>query len=403
MASRVLRLRLTSLRGVGVFVLTLLFIEFLDELVFGAREAAWPLVRDQLHLDYAQIGLLLGIPPIVATFLESIFGVLADTGYRRRIILGGGIAFAIAMLVTALSQSFGVLLIAFCIFYPASGAFVSLSQATLMDVDPNRHEQNMACWTFAGAVGVFVGPLLLGGMNGDWRGLAIAFAALTIITLVIVSRLPIKENSDVGEQANLLDGMRAALRDLRRFEVLRWLFLLDFADLMGDVLLGYAALYMVDVAGADIATAGVAIAVLTGTGLLGDLLIIPILERVRGLTYLRYSAVLNFVLYVAFLLAPGIIPKIILLASVGIFNSGWYSVLQGQLYSAMPGRSGTVLTVTNIFGLFGSIVPFAIGAAAQAFGLDLAMWLLLLGPIAIFIGIPRKHFVELQADEEDQS
>jgi FSR family fosmidomycin resistance protein-like MFS transporter len=258
----------------------------------------------------------------------------------------------------------------------------------------------MARWTFAGAVGVFVGPLLLGGIGGDWRGLFVVFGVLTLAALLIVARSPIKENGTSGAHSSLLLGLRAALRDLRRFEVLRWLVLLDFADLMLDVLLGYAALYMVDVAGADIATAGIAIAVLTGVGLLGDLLIIPVLERVRGLTYLRYSAAVNLGLYVAFLLVPGILPKIILLALVGLFNSGWYSVLQGQLYTAMPGRSGAVLTVSNVFSLVGGVLPFAIGAAAQAFGLDVAMWLLLLGPIALLIGIPGKSAAEPQSAEE---
>lgn len=397
MASKTLRLRLNSLRGIGVFIFTLLFIEFLDELVFGAREAAWPLIRGELHLDYAQIGLLLGVPPVAGTLLEMAFGVMADSGYRRKLILGGGIAFALSLLVTAFSQNFGALLISFCIFYPSSGAFVSLSQATLMDVDPKRHEQNMARWTFAGALGVFVGPLLLGVSGGDWRGLYVGFGALTIVALLIVSRAPIKENG-VSEHTSLLLGLRSALRDLRRFEVLRWLTLLQFADLMDDVLFGYLALYMVDVAGADIATAGIAVAVLTGVGLLGDLIIIPVLERVRGLTYLRYSALGELFLYAAFLLVPGIVPKIVVLGLVGSFNSGWYSVLQAQVYTVMPGRSGAVMTVGNVFGLIGGALPFAVGAAAQTFGLDVGMWLLLLGPIALLLGIPRKN-VEPQRDE----
>lgn len=36
---------------------------------------------------------------------------------------------------------------------------------------------------------------------------------------------------------------------LRQKEVLRWLVLLEFSDLMLDVLLGFLALYFVDVAG----------------------------------------------------------------------------------------------------------------------------------------------------------
>jgi hypothetical protein len=38
-------------RALGGAVATLLAIELLDELVFGAREAAWPLIRDELSLS----------------------------------------------------------------------------------------------------------------------------------------------------------------------------------------------------------------------------------------------------------------------------------------------------------------------------------------------------------------
>ena len=66
------------LRGAAVFVFTLLAIELLDELVFGAREAAWPLIRSDLGLSYAQIGLLLGVPNLVAAFIEPVLGILGD-------------------------------------------------------------------------------------------------------------------------------------------------------------------------------------------------------------------------------------------------------------------------------------------------------------------------------------
>ena len=42
-----------------------LLIEFLDELVFGVGEAAWPLIRSDLDLNYAQIGLALSLPGIL--------------------------------------------------------------------------------------------------------------------------------------------------------------------------------------------------------------------------------------------------------------------------------------------------------------------------------------------------
>ena len=50
--------------GGGALVAALLFIEFLDEFFFGALEAAWPLIRDELSLTYVQVGLLLSVPRV---------------------------------------------------------------------------------------------------------------------------------------------------------------------------------------------------------------------------------------------------------------------------------------------------------------------------------------------------
>src|SRR5688572_1771540 len=98
--------RLRLARSMGVLTLTLLAIEFLDELVYGAREAAWPLIRDDLGLDYAQIGLLLGLPNFIANFIEPWIGILGDVWRRRVLVLGGGIAFGLALLLIAFSESF---------------------------------------------------------------------------------------------------------------------------------------------------------------------------------------------------------------------------------------------------------------------------------------------------------
>ena len=70
-------------RGSLVFVVTLFAVEFLDELVYGVQGAALPLIRDELSLSYEQIGLLLGLPIVLANLVEPLMGLLADTGRRR--------------------------------------------------------------------------------------------------------------------------------------------------------------------------------------------------------------------------------------------------------------------------------------------------------------------------------
>ncbi len=384
-----------AVRAVTLFGAALLLVEFVDEFVFGAREAAWPLIRSDLGLGYAQVGLLLGLPNLIANLVEPLLGILGDVWRRRVLILGGGVCYVLALLLVAASGHLAALLLAFIVLYPASGAFVSLSQATLMDLDPKRHELNMARWTVAGSVGVVAGALALGGaarLGLGWRGLFAGSAGLTLLALIVLWRLRFPTApADDGEHApTFRDGAAGALRALRRREVLRWLVLLECSDLMLDILLGYLALYFVDVARVSAAEAGLAVAVWTGAGLLGDFLLIPLLSRVLGLRYLRGSVLVELVVFPAFLLAPGFIPKLVLLALLGLFNAGWYAILQGQLYSAMPGRSGTVLTVRNAAGLIGSLIPLTLGLAAARFGLGATMWLLLLGPLALLLGLPRR-------------
>jgi MFS transporter, FSR family, fosmidomycin resistance protein len=381
-----------------MFNMPFLLIELLDELVFGVNQAAWPLMRTDLRLSYLQIGLLLSVPGVVSAILEPLLGILGDVWKRRLLILGDGIGFALACLLTGLSSGFIFLLAALCIFYPASGAFVSLSQASLMDSDPDRHEHNMARWTLAGSLGVVLGPLLFSGLafaGFGWRGVFIVLAGLSLLVLIFAwQRLP-KTPASLGafpSVAEVWSGLRGALAALRGGEALRWLVLLQFSDLMLDVLLGFLALYFVDVARLTAAQAALGIAVWSGLGLLGDFLLIPLLEKVGGLYALRVSVLVELLLFPAFLLVLIPLVKFIMLGLLGLFNSGWYAILKGRLYSSMPGKSGAVMTLDSLFSLLGKILPFGIGLAAQFFGLGPAMWLLLLGPIALLVGLPRKDF-----------
>src|SRR5688572_19731562 len=109
-----------AVRGPLVFAFTLLAVEFLDELVFGVREAAWPLIRTELGLTYAQVGLLLGLPNLFSAVVEPVLGVLGDVWKRWVLITVGGIVYGLALLLAGGATSFGLLLLSFLLMYPAS-------------------------------------------------------------------------------------------------------------------------------------------------------------------------------------------------------------------------------------------------------------------------------------------
>ncbi|HLL16330.1 MAG TPA: MFS transporter [Pyrinomonadaceae bacterium] len=385
-------------RALGQLTFILLAIEFLDELVDGSRQAAWPLIRRDLSLSYAEIGLLLAVPKLVSNLIEPPLALLGDTRHRRAIILTGGVCFSLSLLLVARSSGFASLLLAFVLFYPAGGAFVSLSQAALMDFAPARREQNMARWAFAGSLGIVAGSFAVNASaaaGAGWRAWFGVLCALSASLVLAARRFAFyaaeRDDAAARERGGIRRGALDGLRALRRAEVRRWLLLLEFSDLMLDGFHGFLALYFVDVAGVSIGQAGAGIAVWTGVGLAGDLLLIPLLERVRGLSYLRWSALAMLVLFPAFLLAPNLYAKLALLGLIGISNAGWYSILKAQLYAAMPERSGVALALSNVSGLIGGVIPLALGLVAERFGLARMMWLLLAAPLVFLVVIPRKE------------
>lgn len=372
-----------------------LLIVFLDELVFGVIETAWPLIRTDLSLNYTQIGLLLSVPGILAAFIEPFIGILGDVWRRRLLILAGGVLFTLALFSISISFSFLFLLLAFIILNPSSGALVNLSQANLMDSAPNRHEQNMARWTFAGSIGVVTGPLLLGlfvYLGFGWRGTyALLTAISTACVLIAIRYLPAdKKETPFPSFREVLNGFKAAFNALKRKEVWRWLLLLEFADLMLDVLFSFLALYFVDVVRATETQAGIAVTVWLVMGLITDLLFIPFVDKQKDtLQFLRRTAFLNAIAFITFMLVPGFIPKIILVILVNIFNTGWYPILQGRLYSSLPGQSASIMAIGAVTDPLAKLLPLLIGILADRFGLGIAMWLLLLGPVALLIGLPK--------------
>lgn len=372
-----------------------LLIEFIDELVFGVGETAWPLIRDDLNLTYTEIGLLLSLPGIFAAFIEPFIGILGDVWRRRLLIIIGGLLFTASLFITSISYSFLLLLLSFTLFNPSSGAYVNLSQANLMDSDQTRHEQNMARWTFAGSLGVLMGPMLLGlfvYLGLGWRGAYAFLASISTLGLLIAIRHlpPDKKSAPFPSLREVFDGFKAAFYALKRKEVWRWLLLLEFADLMLDVLFSFLALYFVDVVRVSEAGAGIAVTAWLAMGLITDFLFIPYVDRQQDtLKYLRRTAIIEFLAFATFLLAPGFIPKLILVIFVNLFNTGWYPILQGRLYSSLPGQSASVMAIGAVTSPLAKMFPILIGILADQFGLHIAMWLLILGPAALLIGLPR--------------
>ncbi|OGN93520.1 MAG: hypothetical protein A2Z71_02450 [Chloroflexi bacterium RBG_13_50_21] len=378
-----------------------MLIEFFDELNYGIGNAALPALRTDLGLSYVQVGLLLGLPGMLNTLIEPVLMLLGDTRFRKPIMLGGGLAIILSLVAIAGTRSFPLVLMGMVIGFPASGAFVSLSQATLMDLNPGREPQMMARWTAVGSVANLIGPLILAGgfalgFGWRWAYFGMAVMCLMLVGMTWIRKIPLRLREEDSQATapvgkNLLRGLWEAVRSP---QLMRWMILLQFSDLLLDVLTGYLALYFTDVIGFTVAQASLMVSVLMGAGLVSNIALIPLLERYPGRKLVRLSAGLTGILYAAWLLAPWLWAKIGLIILIKLVTLGWYEVLQGEAFASVPGRSGTVMAINSVIGLLGGGIAFFVGWVAARAGLPAAMWILLIGPIILVLFVPRHKPLE---------
>ncbi len=348
------------------------------------------------------------MPLLVGGLLSLPIGLVAGAGRaRKRMVLAGGVVLAGSLVAVAFAHTFLTLLVALIAFFPASGAFVGLTQAALMDAEPGRQQQSMAAWNLSGSAGAVAGPLLLAAVlliGGTWRWAYLLLAGAAAVAVGIAAaggparftvavRAEDAESVEDAERAEDSDGptptWREALGAVRDAEVARWLVLLQVIDLMLDVLTGYLGIYLVDVVHASPAEAAAGVAVRLGAGLAGDALFVAVARRVSGRMALRVSAAAAAVLYPAFLMLPWLGARLAVLAGLSIATACWYPVAKAELYGCLPGQSGIAMFWSDAAGLAGAIGPLAVGLIAQQAGLSWALACLAVAPFIVLALVAR--------------
>src|SRR6266566_704013 len=273
--SRMIRRILFNARKILPLRSTLLSTVLLDELITGFPVVGLPLLRDQLGLNYGQIGLLFSVEALSGMILSPIISLLSDRGSKRWWVIGGSLGLAISLVLMGSSHNFGLLLAAFAFSSPAGSAAVGLSQAALIDVAPQESTQTMTRWTLMGSVGDLLSPLAvaviaslqLGWPALCWLGAASWSGAALVLGLQHFPR-PTDVINDTGAATNvrLWSGLREALRDR---VLLRWAVLSLIPTMMDEVFLGFVALYLRDVLHASQVIIGVALTISMAGSLLG--------------------------------------------------------------------------------------------------------------------------------------
>jgi predicted MFS family arabinose efflux permease len=368
----------------------------LDELIIGFAVVGLPLVRDQLGLSYEQVGLLFSVGALSSLILEPILNLLSGRGSKRWWIVSGSLVLALAFALAGSTYNFIVLLIAFALLYPATGAAVGLSEAALIDSTPKDGTRTMTRWTLMSSIGDILSPLVvaafvalgLGWSALCWFGATVWLAAGLIVWPQRFPRLAcLPDNNDTPSDVSMLAGLRKALRDPL---LLRWAVLSLLPTMLDEVFIGFAALYLRDVLHASQIEISIILIVHMFGGFLGLLIVDRLVGRMTPQRLLVWLALLSLIGVIALLSIHSILSATLALFIIGLGAAGLYPLAQAEAYARQPGRSGTVRAVTGLGMPFEVALPGIVGLIAGRLGVLAAVALLGSAPLLILLIVPRR-------------
>lgn len=155
-----------------------------------------PDIHRTFPTSYAELAVvLLLVPGALALLLEPPMFLLADRLPRHWFIAGGTAAMAAGFALCAVAPSAWWLAVSLALTYAANGVAVSLAQASLVDLNPERRARVMARWSLLGLLGDLGTPALLVALAWLGLGWRAAFALMAVLLgawAILLARRPLR-------------------------------------------------------------------------------------------------------------------------------------------------------------------------------------------------------------------
>jgi FSR family fosmidomycin resistance protein-like MFS transporter len=355
-----------------------------------------PLLRGELHLSYAQVGLLFTAAELAGFVVDPLINTLSDQWPKRRLLLGGMLGLALGFALAATSRGFALLLLGVMVIGATNGVALGLGQALLIDLQAAPSLRMLTRWTIMAALGDLLAPLLVGaalaaqfGWRTLWWGSALLWLAAAVA--IWMQRLPAARHP-VHETTHQVDwpALRAnLLMGLRTPRLLRWIFLDIFPTLLDELFLVFAALFLTDKLGTPPATASLLLIAPVIGGLSGLALLHALDSRFSAFRLLQGSALVTGAGLIVFLVARTSLLTVIGLGLAGLGASFWYPIVAAGAYDSLPGRSGTVRALGSLRKPLEIALPLLLGLAAERWGITWGVGLLLVAPVGVLLLAPR--------------
>ncbi|HVM54712.1 MAG TPA: MFS transporter [Acidimicrobiales bacterium] len=387
--------------GAAAFPLLILFaLNAVDELDRAAFGILVPEIRDHFGLDNQGILGVIALVSVIALGGQVLIGYYADRGSRVRIALGGATAWGLFTLATGLAPAIALLIVARS--GTALGRAVNDPTHNSLLADfypPEARVRVYGFHRFANPLGLFLGPLLGGGLAalfGTWRAPFLIFWIPTLLLVIVAAirlRDPVRGNQErrvmgATEEAIATEEASPSLGEAWRIcyqvKTLRriW-YSLPFLSGAFYGLVSVFAIFYEEVFDLSEVQRGTLFAFIEIASMAGILIGVPIAAKLSvrhpGLV-LRFIAVAGIAVaagLVGFAIAPNlgiaIAMHVLITAPLAVLTPGIYSVLS----LAIPPRARALgFAIGSLYVLPGLIVLPLIGGLADDVGVRPAIMFL---------------------------
>lgn len=378
--------------GVVVLLSITFGILFFDRNALGFLQ---PFVQPDLGLSNTQVGLLASVLSLTWAFAAFGIGVVSDrTGSRKRVLLLSTVAFSVCSFLSGLAGSFVMLLAARALMGIAEGGVMPIAQAIIAsEVRPEHRGLAMGVTQNFGSnlLGSFVAPLALTGFATafGWRhafylaGLPGLLAAAVLWRFLREPRVEaVAPTAAAGEKMTLLQALEE--RNILICTVMSVL-LVSFLVVCWN----FMPLYLTKVRGYDPQTESWLMSTLGISATVGAFAISALSDRIGRRPLMIAMPFIGVVLPLGAMYFNGSAWILACFFFIGWGLNGIFPLFMATIPSESvdPKHRATVLGLCMGSGelIGGAVSPYLAGAAADRYGQQAPLWLML--GVAVIAGI----------------
>lgn len=337
--------------------------------------ALYPMLKDDFHLDFTQVGLITLAFQLTASILQPLVGMYADKRpmpYSLAIGMGSTL---VGLLLLSVANSFLGVLAAAALVGVGSSVFHPESSRVARMASGGRYGFAQAVFQVGGNTGSALGPLLAafvvvpaGQRSVGWFSL---LALLAIVVLFNVGRwyarnmhLATPRPRQVVEGAPALSPRRVAVS----ISILMALMFSKFVYLTS--LSTYFTFYLIHKFAVPIQSAQIYLFVFLASGAVGTFLGGPIGDRI-GRKYLIWASILGVLPFTLLLPYVDLFWTLVLIVPIGLILSSAFSAIVVFAQELVPGKIGLIsgLFFGLAFGL-GGLGAAGLGKLADATSIE---------------------------------